>query len=89
MNKLISFRNFFLNNTPQKTQLFGDLCMILGFIAGLPAFIDEIAKTQGMTILLPVIVVTICKWAAIILLAIKGMTKFIGQKTTVTTTDGK
>ena len=79
MKTVINFRNFFLNNTPQKTQLIGDLCMILGFIAGLPAFIDEIAKTQGMTILLPTIVVTICKWSAIGLLAIKGFTKFIGS----------
>lgn len=79
MKTVISFRNFFLNNTPQKAQLIGDFCMILAFLAGLPAFINEIVISQGMTISLPLIIINISKWSAIILLAIKGITKFIGQ----------
>jgi hypothetical protein len=89
MKKALAFRNFFLNNTPEKAQLIGDICMILGFLAGLPAFINEIAATQGMTIALPVIIITASKWAAIALLAIKGFTKFIGIKNIPTNEAGQ
>ncbi len=80
MKTVISFRNFFLNNTPQKAQLIGDLSMILAFLAGLPAFLNEIFVSNGMTIAIPVIVVIISKWCAISLIIVKAITKLIGQK---------
>ncbi len=83
MKTVMSFRNFFLNNTPQKAQLIGDLCMIFAFLAGLPALINEIATSNGIAINLPAFVKTASVYSSVALLLIKAATKFMGQKITL------